>query len=593
MDLDSLSLTVARRLRGGRLPHIAPPVSPRGAAVRLTLDAPPEAAPEAVLTDPRREHPWRVALGPAAGGGWETTILLPREPTLLRYHFVLAGGAVIRESRQREGTSERLFGVWEDRDFQIAVYDPAGAPPDWVAGSVMYQIFPDRFAQGDPANIRRRGPAGRRPRRLLPWDARPEHPSRGRDFFGGDLRGVIDKLDYLRDLGVSILYFTPIFASPSNHRYDAVDYLQIDPRLGTEADLRELISEAGARGMRVLLDGVFNHCSDRSIYFRAARADRQSPYYRWFDFEQWPDRWVGWAGVTGMPEFVECPEVEEFFLGPGGVALHWLALGTAGWRTDVTPWMTDEFWRRFRRAVRRADPLAYLIAEDWGDSTGRLLGDTFDATMNYRFGYSVAGFAGGRLSAAELDDRLETLRRDTPPGHFHAQMNLLGSHDTARIRTLLGAPARVRLAAALQLAYPGVPMVYYGDEAGVEGDYAEAGRRPYPWAAPDAETLAFYRLAINARRGSPALSRGDVRTVWVDEAGGYGFLRENGAHSVLAIFNASEAPREAVVALGPDAPAGAWTDLLGGLPEAQVADGALSVILPPLGAAWFQAPPGG
>ena len=231
-----------------RIAGVAAPAACAAAACRMSPAATPRPAPPSGSRSTRRapprprsssphppRHPWRVALSPAPAGGWETTILLPREPTLLRYHFVLADGSVIRESRQREGTSERLFGVWEDRDFQIAVYDPAGAPPDWVVGSVMYRIFPDRFAQGDPANIARRGPANRRRRRLLPWDARP-NTRRAGAISSAATCSVIDKLDYLRDLGVRILYFTPIFASPSNHRYDAVDYMQIDPRLGTEAN---------------------------------------------------------------------------------------------------------------------------------------------------------------------------------------------------------------------------------------------------------------------------------------------------------------------------------------------------------------------
>jgi cyclomaltodextrinase len=599
LDQD-INLAAARRLRGGVMPHVPPAASPVSTRVRIELEAAPHAHPEALFTDPRREHGWRVALAPSAPDDsivhhpssivWYADVLLPQEPTVLKYHFVLADGAIVRERRQKEGTERPLFGVWEERDFQIAVYDPHSAPPTWVPGSVIYQIFPDRFARGDPQNLRKGlEKTYSRPVLYMQWDSVPEKPSRGRDFYGGDLRGVINKLDYLQELGITCIYFTPIFASPTNHRYDAIDYTTIDPRLGTEDDLRELIGEAKKRGISVLLDGVFNHCSKESIYFKAAQADTLSPYYRWFHFTRWPNKYDGWANVATMPEFVECPEVEDFFFGKDGIAFRWLSLGTVGWRTDVTPWMTDEFWRRFRRAVRAHFPDAYLVAEDWGDATHRFLGDTFDATMNYRFAYSVMGFAAGKVSPAELDDRFQTLRRDTPPHTFSAQMNLLDSHDTPRLLTSLeGSRDRLMLAAALQLAYPGVPMLYYGTEAGLEGEYAEDGRRGYPWDDPDEKLLAFYKRAINARRASQALSAGDVQTVWIDDKGGYGFMRRDNNSAVVALFNNGTEALEAAIMLGSELPDGEWPDLLAGLPPAHSSNGVLHTTIPPAGAGWFQ-----
>lgn len=336
-----------------------------------------------------------------------------------------------------------------------------------------------------------------------------------------------------------------------------------------------------------MLDGVFNHCSNESIYFKSARADKKSPYYRWFNFEKWPDSWVGWLGVVSMPEFVECPEMEHFFFGEGGVAQHWLGYGTSGWRTDVTPWITDEFWRRFRAAVRKKYPEAYLIAEDWGDASHRLLGDSFDATMNYRFGFSIAGWAAGKLGSPELDDRLETLRRDTPPAQFQAQMNLLGSHDTMRLLTRLGGDKeRVKLALVLQMSYPGVPMLYYGDEVGLEGDYAEDGRRPYPWGRADEALAAFFRKVINTRHSSPALKYGDLVTVYADSQG-YGLLRRSEDDLVLALFNNSEEDLKIEVPVDENWPDGEWLDRLSNLPAVYPQDGHFVTTLPPLGVAWF------
>jgi glycosidase len=228
------------------------------------------------------------------------------------------------------------------------------------------------------------------------------------------------------------------------------------------------------------------------------------------------------------------------------------------------------------------------VAEDWVNATQRLVGDTFDATMNYRFGYSVLSFAKGTLTASELDDRLETLRRDTPLPAFHVQMNLIDSHDTARLLTRVdGSRERVKLAAAIQLAYPGAPTIYAGTEAGVEGSDAEDGRRPFPWGNEDQDLLAFYRTAVNARRRSPALSKGDVATVWIDDRGGYGFVRSYEGEQVIALFNNSDAPLQAEVVL-PGSPDGEWEDLLGLHPAAHLQNGTLRATINPLSAAWFQ-----
>jgi cyclomaltodextrinase / maltogenic alpha-amylase / neopullulanase len=616
---ESVSRAAARALRGGVLPHVPPPATPISTPVRLELHAPPDSEPEIFFVDPRREDAWQVVMQPGeTSGQWVAEVLTPHEPTLLYYHIRLKDGTVLRERRQSEGQEKGLlrgpqlgggaqrqlgigrsrersqetlvekavYGVWKEQDFRIAVYLPEGAPPDWARGQVFYQIVPDRFAHS--GDTPRREKTYQYPARHLDWDELPERPPKGRDFYGGNLRGVIDRLDYLTDLGVTTIYFTPIFHSPTNHRYDAIDYYQIDPQLGTLEDFTELLEQASARGLRVLLDGVFNHCSSESIYFTEAQADRGSPYYRWFHFTRWPADYMGWMGVRTMPEFVECPEVEAFFFGEKGVAQHWLQFGTWGWRTDVTPWLSGEFWRRFRQAVRRDFPEAFLIAEDWADATQRLLGDSFDSTMNYRFGYSLLGWAGGKLNSFELDDRLETLKRDTPAPYLHTLLNLLDSHDTARAFSLLNRDmARLKLAVLLQFAYPGAPMLYSGDETAQEGDYAEDSRRAFPWDKIDEDMHRFYRTVIHTRQGSAALRFGDVETLWIGPDGqGYAFARRSGGELVVALFNnGSSLLRAEIPADG--LPAGIWRDMLGGLPEARVEDGVLRIPLPPMSGGWF------
>ena len=570
--------------------HVPPTASPIGTQVELLLDVPPGTGPELFVTDTRRRLPWRTGMTyDATRQLWFAPVQLPSQPTVLTYHFILNDGTRIQEQRQKEGVTQALYGEWEEKDFRIAVYDPHGVPPNWVHGLTIYQIFPDRFAIGGAAkaalpHLHKR--VYEHAAIYKTWDDKPEHPPKSRDFYGGNLRGVIEKLDYLQTLGIACIYFTPVFASPTNHRYDALDYFKLDPQLGDEDDLRELVRESDNRGMKVMLDLVLNHCSSDSAMFKAAQQDKASPWYRMFEFHDWPHH-DGWLKVKTMPEFVECPEMEDFFFGPNGVAQYWLKFGIAGFRTDVTPWISEECWRRFFKAMRVAKPDIYLIAEDWDDNTARFTGDQFDATMNYRFGYTVGVWANGKLSPSELDDRLETLRRDYAPPFIHAQMNLLGSHDTARILTVLGRdPVRLKLAVALQLGYPGVPMIFAGDEAGCEGDYAEAARVPFPWDSADTELTAFYRTALHARRNSAALSVGDVETVWIDDATrSYGFARIWQNERAYVLLNEGDASAEVIVE--PIAP-GRWRDVLGDIGELTVGpDQHLRVRLPARTATWI------
>ncbi len=497
------------------------------------------------------------------------------------------------EIRQVEGEIKPVYGEYEQHPFQIAVYDPARMPAEWTQGMVIYQIFPDRFANGDPSTDGlMKGVYGHEPQ-FRRWGERPEYPPLGRDFFGGDLRGVIQHLDYLADLGIDCIYFCPIFDAPTNHRYDAIDYFKIDPMLGTEADFDELIREAHARGIKIVLDAVFNHCSSDSLYFditnqygNGAYHSVESPYYRWFDFQQHPDQYRGWAGLGFMPEFVECPEMEDYFCGANGVTAHWLEKGIDGWRCDVAFDNSDEFWRRFRKRIDATKPGAYSVSELWRDSTFYLLGDSFNATMNYRFAWALRGYlATDDLTPTELDDRLAVWLRDTPPPAVKAQMNLVDSHDTGRILTACkGELRRVQQILAFQLSYPGAPMIYYGGETGLEGDFAEDGRRTMPWDSLDHDLIAAFQRAIHFRRGSEALRLGEVEAVVIDDAQKvYAFKRWLGDEVVYCAFNASD---ETVEIRLPYLP-GEWRDALEGGSAIEARDEALVAWLEPRGAAWF------
>jgi glycosidase len=586
----SLSLAAARRLRKRGPFHLPPGAAPIGTVIDMTLEN-ARTQPEIVLTDARRSLSWRVVMDQDAEqpDRWHARLRLPDKPTIITYQFEFGGSrGPLLERRQIEGENRPIYGEWEQLPFKIAVYDPSRMPAEWTQGMVMYQIFPDRFANGDPSTDRAaKGVYGQKPL-FKAWGDLPEKPPLGRDFFGGDLRGVIDKLDYLAELGVDCLYFNPIFHAPTNHRYEAIDYLKIDPMLGGEADFDELVEGAHTRGIRIVLDAVFNHCSSDSPYFREARKSRHSPYYRWFEFRQWPNVYASWWGFGFMPEFAESPEVEDFFLGPDGVTAHWLRKGIDGWRVDVAMDNTDEFWRRMRDRVDAVRPGAYMVSELWRDSTHFLLGDSFSATMNYRFAWAVRGFfVYDQLTASEFDDRLQVWMRDTPPPALLAQMNLLDSHDTDRLMTACGSDRdRFKGAVAFQLAYPGAPTIYYGSETGLEGEFAEDGRRTMPWDALDPDLAAFYRQALALRRESPALRHGSVETVVLDDARRlYGFLRRAQGQTAIALFNGSDAPAVITTALDAGAPK-RWRDLFADR-IVETAAGALTLDVGARGFVWL------
>jgi cyclomaltodextrinase / maltogenic alpha-amylase / neopullulanase len=596
-----LSETIARKLRPKGPFHLPPPAQPLDSTVTLTLENVKD-EPLVCLRDMARNHEWQVCMEPDAEqpGTWNATIQLPMRPTVVTYYFQ-AGKEQILEKRQVEGHNKPVYGRWEKLPYKIAVYDPDRMPADWTQGMIVYQIFPDRFARAqsdESVRAKMRGVYGLEPV-FRTWGEAPELPPLGRDFFGGDLAGITSKLDYLEELGIQCIYLNPIFEAASNHRYETIDFMKIDPMLGTDEDFDELLQGAHSRNIKVILDAVFNHCSSDSIYFDisgkqeqitgipGAARSRQSPYFRWFRFSKWPDEYAAWHDFDFMPEFVECPEMEAYFLAEDGVTESWLHRGIDGWRTDVTADNSDEFWRRFRDQVDDTKPGAWLIAEEWRDATHYMLGDMFNGTMNYRFAWAVRGFLGtDDLTPSELDDRLQTWMRDTPEPAIKSQMNLLDSHDTNRSLTACGSNLnRFRQMIAFQLAYPGAPTIYYGNEIGLEGKNAEDGRRCFTWDKLDSPLHRFIKQALQFRKRSRALRIGDTTTVIADDARRiYGFSRETSMETVYALFNASDAPIKVALPVDND---GIWTDALGTHPRSEVHEGSLTLTLQPRSAAWY------
>ncbi|HIZ20585.1 MAG TPA: glycoside hydrolase family 13 protein [Firmicutes bacterium] len=532
---------------------------------------------------------------------WWDVHYTPDTPGLYWYWFEMDTAQGRRAlSRRPDGTGELAEGGDAPR-WQLTCYDPAFRTPEWLAGGIFYQVFPDRFARsGAP----KEGiPAGRVLRE--DWGGQPEwRPDeqgvvRNNDYFGGDLRGLESRLDRLAELGVTCLYLNPVFEAHSNHRYDTADYTRIDPLLGTEEDFRSLLRSAAQVGIRVLLDGVFSHTGADSVYFNkngrypgpGAYQTPDSPYFSWYHFDEWPEKYDAWWGFDTLPEVNENDlGFREYILGEGGVARARVRQGTAGWRLDVADELPDEFLDGLRRAVKAEDPDALLLGEVWEDASNKvsyghrrryLLGRQLDSVMNYPFRGAVLDFLRGG-SAVDFFTRVMDVVENYPPQVLRGLMNSLGTHDTERALTVLaGEPAdgrgrewqaaqaltpgqrerglrRMRLASALQYTLPGVPCVYYGDEAGMEGYRDPFNRGCYPWGKEDGGLLHWYRRLGQLRRNCPALRQGDFRplggtddALCYERAGdGSRLLCGVNAGQEGAAFRLPEAWRGATVSLG-------------------------------------------
>ncbi|MDR1599570.1 MAG: glycoside hydrolase family 13 protein [Oscillospiraceae bacterium] len=529
---------------------------------------------------------------------YETILAAPSAPGLVWYDFRIRSGGV---EISYGNAPDKLGGegaVWAELppSFQLTVYDPAFAPPKWMREAVVYQIFPDRFEGGplrpsggaaNPAN-----PANPTQwtggERLLhaDWHDAPgmgidpdSKAYRAQDFYGGTLEGIRRALPYLAGLGVTCLYLNPIFEAPSNHRYDTTDYLKIDPMLGTERDLIELCESARDAGIRVMLDGVFSHVGAGSAYFRDAVSCEDSRYRRWFTFKHWPDDYDCWWGVPSLPNVNEMePSYLDFTLrSEGAVVPRWTRSGVAGWRLDVADELPMPFLRELRAAVKRENPDACVLGEVWenasckiayGELRSYVLGDTLDSVMNYPLRSALISFLTGTVTAPRTARRIDAMMEQYPKPFAYALMNLMGSHDRARVlnelacvtgestprasqgalrltdsqRTL--ARERLLLMFGFIAAWPGMPTVYYGDEAGMEGAGDPYCRAAYPWGREDAGIREYFREAIELRQRSPVLITGEARLAAPDDdvlvivreiRGGVDALGDP-AHDALAVF---------------------------------------------------------
>ena len=386
----------------------------------------------------------------------------------------------------------------------------------WMADQVTYQIFPDRFAIGKPHTSASKLalPAYRDPAySLRSWDEMPENPSRGKDFFGGDLQGITDHLDYIQDLGATTLYLTPIFIAPSNHKYDTTDFFTVDPQFGGEKALKQLLRELKRRKMRLILDAVFNHVSDSHPWFLDARRGKK-PFKDWFTFVG-NGEYECWRGHRHMPELAldNAALQQVLFRGRDSVLQKYLDMGVDGWRFDVAVDVGLTVVREMRKSLRQRFPDAVLLGEvmcyagDWCNTD-----KVFHGVMNYYFRDAVLGWLRGDVSARQMNGAAEECYLGYSHNGAVRSWNMLSSHDTPRLRWTIHDQAQRRLAVIAQCTLPGVPFVYYGEEIGMDGGADPDCRRPMIWdeARWDKETLAFYKQIIEIRQSVAALRRGQL-----------------------------------------------------------------------------------
>ncbi|MDD5335676.1 MAG: glycoside hydrolase family 13 protein [Rhodoferax sp.] len=512
------------------------------------------------------------------------------------------------------------------RRFRQTIYAADFKVPQWAPDIVYYYIFPDRFRNGDPANDPQPGRTKYHDATVElhhNWLDKPWKPGSGdgsdviynNDFFGGDLAGIIEKLDYIQDLGANTIYLTPVFKAASNHKYDTTDYKNIDPGFGSNEDFVRLTKEAAKRGIRVITDTSLNHTGSDSIYFdrfgnhqsngafEGGKIRSDSPYASWYSFDARqaaPDKqYKGWVGVTDLPELNKASSAfRKYAYGDhDSVMKLWLDRGAAGWRMDVAPWVPDDFWREWRSAIKQHRPDALTVAETWFDASKYFLGDMFDSTMNYIFRNTVLEYAAGG-KASELYRNIELMREAYPAQAFYALMNLLSTHDQARSLHYLGwqddnadaeviqrAKQRLKLAMFFQMTFPGAPAVYYGDEVGVTGGDDPYNRAPYPWAdqggRPDTHLLAEVKRLIKLRNANPVLRRGSLDAPLLIDDHVIVLGRQLGDKFAISASNNAETPSTVRLQLPANVKVDSFTDAVTGA-SVHASQGQLSITIPAL-----------
>jgi cyclomaltodextrinase len=421
--------------------------------------------------------------------------------------------------------------------------------PIWVKDSIFYQIFPDRFANGNPAND---------PPNVQKWGSEPTIWG----FQGGDLRGIVQHFDYLLDLGITALYLNPIFAAPSNHRYNTSDFYQIDPKLGTLADFHLLVETAHRNEVRIILDGVFNHVGRGFFAFvDVLENGEHSPYKDWFHIKGFPldayspgelENYLAWWNIKSLPKLnTSNKKVRNYIF---DVARYWISQGTDGWRLDVPNEIDDDgFWDEFRQVIWSANREAYLLGEIWDINPRWVDGKHFNGLMNYPVRDALIDLLQGRENATQFNSRIDRLFKSYSDETMSAMYVPLDSHDTERFKTSVnGSVEKLKLAFLFQMAFLGAPAIYYGDEIGLEGGKDPDSRRAFPWKKStwDHDLREWVKTLITLRKRIPCLRRGDFRGLSAEDDS-YIFSRNLGEDKVLVVLNTSSRARQIEVSCAP------------------------------------------
>lgn len=524
---------------------------------------------------------------------YSVTIDMPKEPSLMWYSFKIVGedNKIIyygNNTRQLGGVG-KIYENIPDHHFQITVYDEDYKTPDWFKEGIAYQIFPDRFFNGneDGSFLGNREDIIKRN-----WNDTPFYKAeqfggeyKANDFFGGNLEGIIKKLPYLKDLGISVIYLNPIFKAYSNHKYDTGSYEEIDPMFGDEEKFSQLCQKAEQFGIRIILDGVFNHTGSDSRYFNkkgtysslGAYQSQSSPYYSWFRFYDWPEKYESWWGIDTLPQIEEnSKELREYLLsGKDAIIKKWLRLGASGWRLDVVDELPGFFVKELNKNAKEEKEDAVIIGEVWEDASNKIaygerreyfMGKELDSVMNYPMKDALIDALLGYIDAKELNARLMSLKENYPAPAYYSLLNMVSGHDIERIMTLMsGAPSRHNvdkdtqaaftlegeklllakkrslMILTLQMTLPGVPCIFYGDEIGIWGYGDPFCRRTFPWDNiddfdHDKLMRSTYKKMIALRKSSKAFSIGEYECAYAIGSV-YSFVRSLGDEKYVVVVN--------------------------------------------------------
>ena len=538
---------------------------PSGTDVELRLRVTADTLPDGVwlrLFGPEGEIETAMSLERTDGDSafYMAKISVGDTPCLIWYDFIVSDGeekVYYLNNRQGLGGIGRSSEEQSADSYQITVYDRDYHTPAWFRERIMYQIFPDRFfgCHGET------GIPKKREEYTIHYDwyeplSFQKHPVENgpacNDFYGGNLRGIQEKLPYLKSLGIGVIYLNPIFDAYSNHKYDTADYKTIDPMLGTEEDFRSLCTEAERYEIRIILDGVFSHTGADSVYFNkygnygeatGAYRDMQSPYFPWYNFNDYPSGYESWWGCSNLPNVNEMEQsyINYILKDEDAVIKKWIRAGASGWRLDVADELPDEFIKMLRKELKSESADAVLIGEVWEDASNKvaygqmreyLLGYELDSVMNYPFKDQVLGFIMGNKDADEMNRHIMSQVENYPWEALYSLMNILGTHDTMRVKSLLGnldqecgthrlssgnetlAVLRLKLASFMQMTFYGVPCIYYGDEVGMEGGKDPFNRGTYPWRCIDPELREWYIGIGELRNTSVCLRRGYFKPLY-------------------------------------------------------------------------------